>query len=169
MSVSPFVRRLTSRKGKPRGQRRPAWIRPVPEALEDRTLLALLLVNSDKDDNTRNAVLTLREAILVSNGQLSVSHLMDDEQARVVGDPLDSGPNLIMFNIGGGGAQTIRVQSESLPTITRKLIIQGASQPGPGARPLITLAGQDAGQALWPGNHRRRQHGPGPENQWIPA
>ncbi len=120
--------------------------RPVLESLEDRTLLALLVVNGDADENTRDSFLTLREAILVSNGELQVSQLSDGEKSHVAGDPLESDANLINFNINGGGEQTIQIQSE-LPTIEHPVFIDGISQPGYQNRPLITLAGQSAGEA----------------------
>jgi uncharacterized protein (TIGR03437 family) len=56
------------------------------------------------------------------------------------------GPDMIMFNIGGGGVQTIRPGS-ALPIITDPVTIDGTTQPGnTGGTPNIELDGSNAGQ-----------------------
>src|SRR6185295_9734172 len=61
------------------------------------TIGAVITVNSNLDNNERDNKLTLREAILISNGELLVAALTPAEQAQVVGTP---GPlDRIEFNI----------------------------------------------------------------------
>ena len=48
---------------------------------------AIIAVNSNADTNARDSVITLREAILLSNGDLLKSALTAQEQARVSGTP----------------------------------------------------------------------------------
>ena len=96
--------------------------------MEDRLLPSLtILVNTAADENTRDNTLSLREAIELSNGTLSVSDLSPAEHALVSSDSL-SGPNTIDFKIGSG-VQTIAPTS-ALPTITAPVVIDGTSQPG---------------------------------------
>ncbi|MCP3962133.1 MAG: DUF11 domain-containing protein [bacterium] len=59
-----------------------------------------------------------------------------------------AGPDLIDFNVGGGGAQTITLGSV-LPTITESVAIDGSTQPGFAGTPLIDVdAGGLAGDAM---------------------
>jgi CSLREA domain-containing protein len=87
-----------------------------------------LTVNTtdDGNDGACNAAhCSLREAILTSNstpGQVEI----------------------IAFNIGGGGAQTIS-PSSALPVITAPVVIDGTTQPGFGGVPLVELSGTGAG------------------------
>jgi CSLREA domain-containing protein len=90
-----------------------------------------ITVNSTADTNTRDTVLTLREAILLANGQLLRADLEPEEQAQVqigVGAGVE---DTIEFNIGGGGVKTINLVgaldhlNDSQPTT-----IDGFSQPG---------------------------------------
>ncbi|MFI5459139.1 MAG: Ig-like domain repeat protein [Isosphaerales bacterium] len=106
------------------------------ELLEDRQLLASIMVNTTADDTTPDATLSLREAIEVSDGTLAVSSLSAMEQAQVSGAV--GATNTIGFNIPttdpgynpATGVWTIAVQS-ALPTIsTNAAIINGYSQPG---------------------------------------
>jgi hypothetical protein len=57
-----------------------------------------------------------------------------------------AGPDLIWFNLGAGGVQTIAPLT-SLPTITDAVTIDGWSQPGFAGTPLIELNGAGAGNA----------------------
>lgn len=50
------------------------------------------------------------------------------------------GDDVIEFNIGGGGAQTIDLLSD-LPTLTSGLTIDGSTQPGYSGTPLIAIGG----------------------------
>ena len=87
-----------------------------------------LTVNTtdDADDGACNAAhCSLREAILTAN---STSGQVE----------------LITFNVGGGGAQTISPTS-ALPTITNPVTIDGTTQPGFAGSPLVELNGTNAG------------------------
>ncbi|MFY9557501.1 MAG: BACON domain-containing carbohydrate-binding protein, partial [Blastocatellia bacterium] len=65
---------------------------------------AIITVNTNLDSNDRDNVLTFREAILISNGELSVGALTAAEQAQVVGTP--GSMDEIRFNITGAAAST---------------------------------------------------------------
>ncbi|HEV7397213.1 MAG TPA: FG-GAP-like repeat-containing protein [Pyrinomonadaceae bacterium] len=56
----------------------------------------------------------------------------------------NAGTDIITFNIGGGGPQTISPTSQ-LPAISNPLIIDGTTQPGFSGIPLIELNGANAG------------------------
>jgi hypothetical protein len=73
------------------------------EALEERSLLAAVMtVNSTLDTDARDAVLTLREAIKVSNRTLTVESLTASEVAQIVGTPSANDTDQINFNIPAG-------------------------------------------------------------------
>ena len=59
----------------------------------------------------------------------------------------NAGLDAIDFNVGGGGAQTIALSSD-LPNITDDVTIDGSSQPGFTAAPLIRLEGFSTGLVL---------------------
>ena len=69
--------------------------------------------------------ISLREAILAANNT--------------------PGLDVISFNIGSGGLQTINIVSGGLPAITDAVFIDGTSQPGYAGVPLIELNGIGAG------------------------
>jgi titin len=96
---------------------RPFW--PVLEMLEDRLVPSFLVTNTN-DSGTGS----LRQAILDANA--------------------NPGPDLITFNIGGGGVQTIAPLS-ALPAITDPVTIDGTTQPGFAGTPIIELDGTSAG------------------------
>jgi Bacterial Ig-like domain (group 3) len=105
------------------------------DVLEDRQLLATITVNT-AGDTTAGASLSLRQAIEISDGTLSVSSLSAQEQAQVSGAV--GATNTIDFNIPttdqGYDATTkvwtIAVKS-ALPAIsTNAAIIDGYTQPG---------------------------------------
>src|SRR5262245_58530300 len=147
MSLASFLRRLAARQVKPRGKRGARRTRrPILEALEDRTLLAMLTVNSTADDNVRDHELTLREAILLAEGILPFSNLAQEEKNQVSGTPALLQLDTIAFNIGGGGLQTIQLLS-SLPGLADPVVIDGSSQPGYVGSPLIELDGWLAGES----------------------
>ncbi len=105
------------------------------EQLENRQLLSTITVNSPRDGDFRDVDLTLREAILLSNGDLAWAALTAAEQGQVNGFPGQGIADTIEFNIGGGVLHTIAVGSESngapLPAITDSMtVIDGYSQPG---------------------------------------
>ena len=108
--------RTTGRRQSRRGQ-------PQLEDLEGRQLLSTLLVTNTADSGTGS----LRQAIKSSNSTTA------------------SATNLIDFQIGSGGTQTINLQS-ALPTITHPVVIDGTTQPGSGAAPRIVLNGSCAGK-----------------------
>src|SRR5204862_32115 len=87
------------------------------------------------DSDTRDNVLTLREAIEVSNRTLSINTLTSAEAQQVVGIPDGVKPNTIAFNIQSsvpGGVQTI-TPATPLPTISDSVTIDGYTQPGASA------------------------------------
>src|SRR4051812_19404677 len=70
------------------------------EQLEDRSLLAAMItVNSALDIDARDSMLTLREAIMISNRTLAVGNLTSGEAAQVSGAPTSSDSDTIGFNI----------------------------------------------------------------------
>src|SRR5205823_12959577 len=116
------------RAGLLRRQTRPQWRRAFLEPLEDRSLLAAtIIVNSTFDNDVRDNVLTLREAIEVNNRTLSPASLTGFEQQFVIGTPTSADTDTIVFNIPGSGVQTINLLA-ALPTITDPVIIDGYMQ-----------------------------------------
>jgi Bacterial Ig-like domain (group 3)/Periplasmic copper-binding protein (NosD) len=124
MRASAFASRLRRRR------------RVSVEVLEDRQLLATITVNTAADPATPGTTMSLREAIEVSNGTLSVSSLSTQQQAQVSGAVGNT--NTIDFNIpttdsgynAATGVWTI-TPHEDLPAIsTNAAIIDGYSQPG---------------------------------------
>jgi Bacterial Ig-like domain (group 3) len=111
--------------GRRRGARR---VFPV-EILERRQLLATITVNTSADfDGTAGGdALSLRQAIELSDGTLSLAALGPSRAHLVVGGP--SSPNTIDFDIPGTGPFTI-APTTGLPAITNSVVIDGYSQPG---------------------------------------
>lgn len=95
---------------------------PRLESLEDRLAPATFTVLNTLD----SGIGSLRQAILDANS--------------------NSGADLIAFNIGGGGVQSIAPTS-ALPTITDAVTIDGTTQPGFAGSPVIELSGANAGAA----------------------
>jgi hypothetical protein len=58
-------------------------VRLLLELLEDRLAPASLIVNTALDTNARDNLLSLREAIMLSNGDLAYAALAPAEQAQV--------------------------------------------------------------------------------------
>jgi parallel beta-helix repeat protein len=101
--------------------------------LEKRRLFAVLTVNSIADNDTRDSVLTLREAINLVNGTDPVAGLTQAETAQINFSQSAVGINdTINFNIPGSGGQVIQLTSE-LPSIEKPVTINGFSQPGSSA------------------------------------
>ena len=111
--------RFPSRPGTLR--RRERARRPRIESLETRDLLAVFTVTSVADSGSGS----LRDAITQANANT------------------ESGTDLILFNLNGD-ERTISLQS-ALPTITRPVAINGASQPGYAGNPTVVLNGTGAG------------------------
>ncbi len=108
------------------------------------TFATTLTVNSTGDSNARDTVLTLREAVLYTNGTLNFASFDVTEQAQI-----DESTSLIRdtieFNIAGGGtAQPINFGS-SLPQISVPVFIDGTTQLGAAATtPGIVINGGNA-------------------------
>src|SRR5262249_51734610 len=81
---------------------------------------------------------SLREAIEVCNGTLSVSALSATAQLQVQGALAT--PNTVDFAIPGSGVQTLEPQS-TLPAVTGPIVIDGTTQPGYSGQPLVVLDG----------------------------
>ncbi|MBW4669593.1 MAG: OmpA family protein [Cyanomargarita calcarea GSE-NOS-MK-12-04C] len=87
-----------------------------------------VVVNSNQDGNVQaDEGLTLREAIEVVNGTLSVDKLSAAERALVL--PATGGGSRIEFNLPAG-ASTIQLQTVLPDLASPGLVIDGASQPG---------------------------------------
>jgi parallel beta-helix repeat protein len=99
--------------------------RLIVESLEGRQLLATFTVTDNNDSGPGS----LRQAIISSNATRT------------------SAPNLINFDIGNGGVQTIALES-SLPAVTRPVSIDGTTQSGTGSAPRIVLDGTNAGSLV---------------------
>ena len=97
--------------------------------LEERQLLATITVNTVSDTNLAGTTLSLRQAIEVSNGTLSLSALTPTQQGLVSGAL--STPNTIDFNIPSSQGPLYDIAlTSALPSITSRVIIDGYSQPG---------------------------------------
>jgi hypothetical protein len=109
---------FSARSAGTKQDRRLGFFRPRLEALEERELLATLLVINTNDSGTGS----LRQAILDSNASVGVK-------------------DTINFAIAGVGVPSIALTS-ALPTITDPVVIDGTSQPTVG---LVELNGAGAG------------------------
>ncbi len=110
------------------------------ELLEDRITPATITVTGTGDTIATDGLATLREAITSINNQADVN--ADVTTNRVGGYASTPGgtPDVINFNIAGGGVHTITVTGVALPTIVMPLTIDGYSQPGASVN---TLANAD--------------------------
>lgn len=95
---------------------------PRLESLEERLALSTFSVLNINDSGPGS----LRQAILDANANPAA--------------------DLIDFDIGGGGVQTI-MPTSALPTITDPVTIDGMTQPGFAGSPIIELNGANAGSA----------------------
>lgn len=89
----------------------------------------VVVVNSNQDGSVQpDSTLTLREAIEIVNGQLSIERLSDAEKALV--KPLSGDtPSRIEFNLPSGQT-TIRLTEILPPLASPGLVVDGATQPG---------------------------------------
>jgi hypothetical protein len=92
------------------------------ERVEDRVLLAGVVVTGTGDVNSTDGVVTLREAMTSINNGASLNADVTVTGTYGVGDT-------ITFNIPGSGVQTI-IPVSPLPTIVRPVDINGYSQTG---------------------------------------
>jgi hypothetical protein len=84
---------------------------------------ATLTVTGTGDTVAVDGLVTLREAMASINGAASVN-------ADILPVGIYGSGDLIQFNIGGGGPQTITVGASPLPTMNVPVQINGYSQPG---------------------------------------
>src|SRR5262249_14280937 len=97
--------------------------------MEERTLLSKIQVTSASDRAfTPDNVLTLRDAILLVNGDPSVAELSDAQQHLITPDPPGE-IDTIAFHIADSGVQTITLTSD-LPATTKPVLIDGYTEPG---------------------------------------
>lgn len=101
---------------------------------------ATITVNASADGDARDAVVTLREAILIANGSLAVGSLTPQEQAAVSGTPLVPGLDVVTFAISGPGPHSI-VVSSPLPDVVDTIKIDGTTQPGYAGTPVVEVNG----------------------------
>ncbi len=103
------------------------------EVMEARQLLATIFVTTALDENNpADLTLSLREAILLTNGTLTVADLNPLVQSQVIGTPNTLTQDSIEFAIPGVGLQTISLTS-ALPAITHPVNINGYGQSGAAA------------------------------------
>jgi hypothetical protein len=87
-----------------------------------------VVVNSNSDGNIQaDEQLTLREAIALVNGTLTVEQLSTGEKALV--QPQSGGGSRIEFNLPTG-ATTIQLQQQLPDLSSPGLVIDGSTQPG---------------------------------------
>ena len=99
-----------------KGQSTPIVVTSVPSAI--------ITVNSSADTNVRDSVITLREAILLSNGELLKANLTAQEQAQVSGTPAP-GLDEVRFSIPAAAVTAVEGRTEEatrsgLTTISQK-------------------------------------------------
>ena len=100
------------------------------ERVEDRVLLAAIMVTGTGDTNNTDGLVTFREALTSINNGASLN-----ADVAVIGTYGVS--DTITFNIPGAGVQTITPLSP-LPTVVKPVNINGYSQPGSSQNTLAT-------------------------------
>ncbi len=88
---------------------------------------ATITVNTNVVTDTRDAVLSLSEAVKVANGTLAFATLTAGEKAQITGTPANPGLDAIHFNIPGATVPTI-ADNFAIPQITDPVIIDGTTQ-----------------------------------------
>jgi hypothetical protein len=134
------------------GKPRPASPKPQHrtrlrlERLENRDAPAVLTVNTAADNNTRDNFLSLREAMMVIEGQLAVNTLTQAEQAQIQGAVGPNG-NTIQFNIGNA-AQTISLAAAlgALPALDQSPVTVNGAAPAGSPNQTITIDGTNLQQ-----------------------
>jgi hypothetical protein len=103
-----------------------------------------ITVNSTGDTNSRDTVITLREAMMLSEGNLTFGELTPTEQAQVIGSVGLGIADTTDFGFAGTITPTA-----ALPTITDSATVIDASSRWsgvwPGGQPGVTLDGTSAG------------------------
>lgn len=96
------------------------------DALEPRTLLAMIQVTSTADTLVADDVMTLREAILVANGERDPATELSQAERDLIDGPLETvAPDLIVFSLSGDLPHVIRPTS-GLPTVKQPTTIDAA-------------------------------------------
>ena len=113
--------------------------KPHLELLENRLAPATITVTGNGDTIAIDGLATLREAITAINNQADVNGDVTLNRVGNYASMVGGTPDVINFNILGGGVHTISLGS-SLPTIVKPLTINGYTQPGSSAN---TLANAD--------------------------
>jgi CSLREA domain-containing protein len=99
-----------------------------------------IVVNSTADNNVRDNVLTLREAILFADGTLKLSDLTAAEQQQVGSDPGEPNAFVITFDpTVFAAAQTITLGGTALPDVSKSVNV---AIDGPAASLTINAAGK---------------------------
>lgn len=109
------------------------------EQLENRQLLATITVTGIGDTIAIDGLATLREAITSINNQADISNDITLNRVGNYASLAGGTPDVINFNIAGGGVHTIAATGAE-PTIIRPLTINGYSQAGASVN---TLANAD--------------------------
>lgn len=106
----------------------------VAEWLEPRRLLAATItVNSSGDSNARDAAITLREALLISNRSLAVASLSAAEKALVVGTPTISDADTIAFNLPASDPGHVYYRDDGLAgqvSVAKAVVTTAATDAG---------------------------------------
>lgn len=127
----------SSHQVKPRRPRRP---RLLLDFLEDRLTPAVITVTGTGDTIALDTFATLREAITSINNQADINNDVTVNRVGNYASQAGGTPDVINFNIAGGGVQQIAVTGTAEPTIIMPLTINGYSQTGASAN---TLANAD--------------------------
>ena len=107
--------------------------------------VAVLTVNSSLDTNARDNLITLREAILLANGDASLpfASLTVAEQSQITGTPAGNQLDEIRFDLLTGDTSIEAGASGlgALPIIRDAVTIDGTTQEGFAGTPLVELRG----------------------------
>jgi hypothetical protein len=87
-----------------------------------------MTVNTNADAVNPDNVLSLREAIMLTDGTLALNALTAQEKMQVNGVPGGNQPDTILFNLPGPNLQI--ALATALPTISHPVTIDGFSQQG---------------------------------------
>ena len=131
------------------------WLTLMNFSIEELRAATVTVTNALDDTGTGNGV-SLREAITSMNNGANLN-------ADVVATGTYGSGDMILFDIGGGGLQTISVNGSQLPPLDTAVLIDGNSQPNFAGTPLIDLDGLSAGAAangfVLTNNKSHKSHG----------